>query len=215
MLKHFRMTYISRVAIPVEVLHRVRPNTASTRWPRLFDRLVKESLIRLYLAHGRLFGTFLTIESRVGRSIGNLESLLASPMMPCRCYMIATFFAVGSLLGLRIVLYNILIPLQISEAHFILHAPLKLISLLQTIIKLLVVLFKVCVVKSWRLGGLQAPLFLISIGFKLFILFFIFLCGSDPFCSLFTRGVNAYAHVLTNFSCDVCNTLLFADPARF
>ena len=79
------MTYISRVSIPVEVLHSVGSGAAATRRSLLLRR-VEEGSILLLVVHGRFLGRLRTRGKHgVGRAVGGLEHLLATSMSPATC----------------------------------------------------------------------------------------------------------------------------------
>ena len=123
-----KITYIARISVPIEVNDGVCTCTSPTR------RSIESCVFQVGL------GRLLQI------SLLNWFSLPES-----LSYTVCYYHLLASTMALRRALrLNVAVPIQVCKCHSVLHLYLELCSLLQTLVKLLVILLQVGIVKARR-----------------------------------------------------------------
>ena len=110
--------------------------------------------------------------------------------------------------------HDIIVPLEVSEAHFVFHASFELVSFLQTFIKLHFVVLNISLIKARWTRIFQKSLLLFSFCFIFFVIACMNICCCMISCMLRLKVANE-THCLRNFPSDVRNTWLFPFFAWF
>ena len=160
MVKHLRMTYISRVAIPVEIEYRVRSGTSATSRP-LLSFFVEERLVLLHVSYGGFRWRLRCAQGRVTRGTWWFKHLLAPSMSTThRCLSISWCILWKSVIFGYL---DILVPITVCEIQSVFHPWFELVPQFYASVKLSFVPFYVSCVEARGNCVLQAALFLLRL----------------------------------------------------